>query len=330
MQSALAWGNRVSPHSRVETAAFCHPSAGGADVHDPKCRNRRAATSSDSVRVEVEWFAEAFMHRDALCRLILGLTLALPISACSGDDNSPTPSAAAGSGGAAGRTQAGSGGSSGASANNGSAKEGEACDTSSDCSSGLSCVISGIPQGTQILGAQVCARACTHDSDCMTAEFCQTITGKGDDLHCWNEVDEALQPCGPSTTSQCADNLDCLLIGADGAIPLGLCFNECTLPTRNNPDPGVVLDSCSSGLNCIDAFGDPDVGLCAKGAALGDDCDLGMATVCSDSTALCVGDDPTSSAGVCFEDCTTSKMCSDSNKTCMAIPNDQDGTSFCR
>lgn len=245
----------------------------------------------------------------------------LAVCACGGDDNKSSSSSAGaggGSAGASGRAAAGSGssdrGSSGSGASNGSGAEGTDCSSDSECGTGLKCLPGAVLQSqSRSVLIKVCARACTQDSDCMDKETCTSdVTRQPKDALCWSTTTEAFKPCGPADTSKCSGDLECLPVIADDGSIAGYCIQPCDLPSAAMK----TAPPCPEGLSCLDELDIKDVGLCAKRAARNETCGPEIGTLCG-TEDVCLSD-PKDGSSLCYQDCTTTKMC-ETGKTCTTV-----------
>lgn len=267
----------------------------------------------------------------------MAAVLLLAFAACGDDDDSGTKDAgAAGKSGGGGSpsttggksggtaTAAGSGGRAATAGSGGSEDlltEGDQCTTSTDCETGLTCVVAFVDESTPV---RICARACVTNADCGKVdaggagmETCDGYTDRDADKHCINLEPDAWAPCGVGYTSLCDNKRSCLYFPQR---TVGVCADLCqTDPTM---DAGVsdVPAMCPAGDMCVPGIVAPEtVGVCGKLGARDALCDQEKGEFCS-GTDLCVPDDLNADTGPqhCLEDCTDTQKCSGGG-TCVTV-----------
>jgi len=234
------------------------------------------------------------------------------VVACGGGDDGDEGGAGAAATGEAGSVASGAAGAS-------EGEEGSSCDDVAGCQQGLQCIVGSVyadDQGNEV-SLRVCARACNDAAqDCDADEVCESPSSDSSQALCLNVSSELFGSCGPLDTSRCASPYECLPIYLDDQLQGGTCIQICTLPSASQS-----LSACPEGLVCANVLGDNELGACARTAARGQECGVGI--VC-DSTDLCVISE--GATAYCFQDCSDAATPCTDGKTCTPLAN---GGGFC-
>ncbi len=199
--------------------------------------------------------------------------------------------------------------------------EGAPCGTAADCTSDLSCVVSGFNFG-------VCARPCAGDTDCGT-ELCASYSGLQVDAHCINVIREEFAYCGVAETSNCSNTLglDCLYLPN---LPIGVCVHFCDSGSSDGDggvsetpvtDGGVAIPACEGPQTCIanivEEGTDGIDGICGTYVNRGEPCGIQLGGFCKEED-LCGNanpEDPDSEDYRCFQDCSVADVCDEGTCT---------------
>lgn len=181
--------------------------------------------------------------------------------------------------------------------------EGWLCLDADECNAELVCAASPITASGVPIG--VCGRPCDPDEDCADG-VCFSYTGRAEDAHCTEVIEEEFALCGVADNSICADETICLYL--PGA-PVGVCVRLCATGSASpgEEDAGVsepALGECSAGQTCVEGVVTSGEGVCGTEVERGAECGIELGLFC-ESGHICAPEDPRDSASTfrCFQDC---------------------------